>query len=69
MQASPVAAIVLAYVRRNPDVTCREIAAGTGERAAIVSVELRALRAAGKVESGGKNTRGTRWRVAGRSKS
>lgn len=61
MSASTSAAIVT-YVRRNPGVTCQQIAAGIGERSAIVSVELKSLRAAGKVTSQG-NTRGTRWRV------
>jgi DNA-binding transcriptional ArsR family regulator len=54
-----------AQSRTDPGVTCREIADGIGERAAIVSVELKALRAAGMVQALG-NTRGTRWRVVGR---
>jgi DNA-binding IclR family transcriptional regulator len=58
------AAAILGYVRRNPGATCQQIAAGTAIRPAIVSVELKSLRAAGKLESQG-NTRGTRWRVAG----
>lgn len=64
MTGTNTAAAIVAYVRRNPGVTCQQIAAGIDERAAIVSVELRSLRAAGRLTSGGKNTRGTRWSVA-----
>jgi hypothetical protein len=56
------AAAVLTFVRRNPGVTCQQIAAGIGERPGIVRVELAELREAGRLESAG-NTRGTRWRV------
>jgi DNA-binding IclR family transcriptional regulator len=60
--ATNTAAAILSYVRRNPGLTCVQIAAGIGEGAANVSVELKSLRAAGKLTSTG-NTRGTRWAV------
>jgi hypothetical protein len=65
MSTTPAATAIVAYVRRNPGSTCQQIADGVSERATIVSVELKALRAAGKIESAG-NTRGTRWRVVGK---
>lgn len=62
MTSTNTAAAIVAYVRRNPGATCQQIAAGIEERAAIVSVELKSLRAGGKLESKG-NTRGTRWHM------
>jgi predicted HTH transcriptional regulator len=58
---------IVAYVRRNPGATCHQVAGALGELAALVSVKLRALRAAGKLTSEGK-TKGTRWHVAGKVK-
>jgi hypothetical protein len=61
------AALVLAFVRRNPGATCQQIAAGIGERPGIVRVELAELRDLGKLESSGR-TRGTHWQIKKGSK-
>lgn len=57
---APSAARVAAYVRRHPHKTCAEIAQELEAPAALVSVFLRELRKAGKIDSEG-NTKGTRW--------
>jgi hypothetical protein len=54
---------VLIYLRKHPGSTCGEIALKLEEKAALVSLALRELRAAGKLTSEGK-TRGTRWTIA-----
>jgi predicted transcriptional regulator len=53
---------ILAHVRANPDSTCRKIAEALGLQTLIVSAELKLLRDEGRVQSGGKQTRGTKWR-------
>ena len=56
----PSARRVALYVRRHPHSTCKEIALGLNAPAVLVSALLRALRAAGKLDSDG-NTKATRW--------
>jgi predicted ArsR family transcriptional regulator len=55
---------VLAHIRRNPGVSCREIAAALDMLAAYVRVELTALKADGVVRVTG-NTQGMRYTVRG----
>jgi hypothetical protein len=56
---------LLAYVRKNPGLTCAAIAAAFGGTPAHVGVELRALRAAGELKSKGA-TRGTTYTAVGK---
>jgi predicted transcriptional regulator len=53
---------VLAYIRRNPGASCREIAAGIDMLAAYVRVELTALKRDQVVRATG-NTQGMRYTV------
>lgn len=63
MERGPVtAAQVLAHVRKNPGVTCADVADAFGVSCLEAGGVLRALRADGKIKSKGR-TRGVRYTV------